>query len=65
MALLLGGGPMMALVAAAVTAVVDRVGRMLNRRNLPFFFQQVVGGALGAGGALVATATGLVPQSQL
>lgn len=64
-ALLLGGGPMMALVAAAVTAVVDRVGRLLNRQNLPFFFQQVVGGALGAGGALVATATGLVPPSQL
>ncbi|MFI9384119.1 threonine/serine exporter ThrE family protein [Kutzneria sp. NPDC052558] len=64
-ALLLGGGPMMALVAALVTAVVDRVGRLLNRRNLPFFFQQVVGGALGAGGALVATATGLVPPSQL
>ena len=64
-ALLLGGGPMMALVAAAVTAVVDRVGRILNRHNLPFFFQQVVGGALGAAGALVATATGLVPPSQL
>ncbi|HEY0499448.1 MAG TPA: threonine/serine exporter family protein [Kutzneria sp.] len=64
-ALLLGGGPMMALVAAAVTAVVDRVGRILNRFNLPFFFQQVAGGALGAAGALIATATGLVPPNQL
>lgn len=64
-ALLLGGGLVMALVAAVVTAVVDRVGRVLNRYDVPFFFQQVVGGALGAAGALVATATGLVPPNQL
>ncbi|MGH3796904.1 MAG: threonine/serine ThrE exporter family protein [Pseudonocardiaceae bacterium] len=33
----------LALLAAVVTALVDRIGRVLNRRSLPFFFQQVVG----------------------
>jgi uncharacterized membrane protein YjjP (DUF1212 family) len=33
----------LAVIAAAVTALVDRIGRVLNRRSLPFFFQQVVG----------------------
>ncbi|MGH3920680.1 MAG: threonine/serine ThrE exporter family protein, partial [Pseudonocardiaceae bacterium] len=38
-----GAGFGLAAVAAAVTALVDRIGRVLNRRSLPFFFQQVVG----------------------
>jgi uncharacterized membrane protein YjjP (DUF1212 family) len=42
--LLLGGGPDIAVVAMVITAVVDRLGRLLNRYALPFFFQQVVGG---------------------
>ncbi|HEY2765628.1 MAG TPA: threonine/serine exporter family protein [Pseudonocardiaceae bacterium] len=33
----------LAAVAATVTALVDRIGRVLNRRALPFFFQQVIG----------------------
>ncbi len=38
-----GAGFGLAAVAAAVTALVDRIGRVLNQRSLPFFFQQVVG----------------------
>ena len=60
-AFLVGGGLVLALTAAAITAVVDRVGRILNRRNLPFFFQQLVGGALGTGAALAIFSTGLLP----
>ncbi|MBW4718883.1 threonine/serine exporter family protein [Saccharothrix sp. SC076] len=60
-AFLVGGGPFIALSAALVTAVVDRVGRMLNRREVPFFFQQVVGGALAATAALGLYATDLLP----
>lgn len=60
-ALLIGGDAAMALFAAVITAVVDRVGRLLNRRALPFFFQQVVGGALATGGALALLASGVLP----
>jgi len=61
-AYLVGGGTLLALSAAGVTAVIDRVGRVLNRRNLPFFFQQVVGGALATASALVLYATDLLPD---
>ncbi|PRY46306.1 threonine/serine ThrE exporter family protein [Umezawaea tangerina] len=61
-AVLVGGGLLLALTAAFVTAVLDRVGRVLNRRNLPFFFQQVVGGGLATGAALVMYATDLLPS---
>ncbi|WP_434451560.1 threonine/serine ThrE exporter family protein [Lentzea sp. E54] len=60
-AFLVGGGWVLALTAAVITAVVDRVGRLLNRRALPFFFQQLVGGALGTGAALAVYATGWLP----
>src|SRR5688500_2411649 len=45
-ALLLGAAPITALAAFAVTAIIDRAGRLLNRWGLPAFFQQVVGGTL-------------------
>lgn len=61
-AFLVGGGPLLALTAALVTAVIDRVGRVLNRRALPFFFQQVVGGALASTAALAMYATDLLPS---
>ncbi|CCH27743.1 threonine/serine exporter family protein [Actinosynnema sp. NPDC047251] len=61
-AFLVGGGPLIALTAALVTAVIDRVGRVLNRRGLPFFFQQVVGGALASATALALYATDLLPS---
>jgi uncharacterized membrane protein YjjB (DUF3815 family) len=40
--------------------VIDRVGRLLNRRGLPFFFQQVAGGALATGVTLVIMKIGLL-----
>ncbi|WP_245931135.1 threonine/serine exporter family protein [Actinokineospora auranticolor] len=57
---LIGGAAPMAAAAAVVTALVDRVGRLLNRRALPFFFQQVVGGALATGAALALIASGVL-----
>ena len=45
-AVLLGGGLITGLAAFGVTAVIDRIGRLLNRRGLPAFFQQVIGGML-------------------
>ncbi|WP_407924420.1 threonine/serine exporter family protein [Actinokineospora pegani] len=61
---LIGGAPLMAVFAGLITAVVDRVGRVLNKRALPFFFQQVVGGALATGGALALFVSGLVPAAR-
>ncbi|CAM4184246.1 threonine/serine exporter family protein [Kibdelosporangium persicum] len=60
---LLGAGPLVALVAAVITAVIDRIGRVLNRYNLPFFFQQVIGGALATGGSLAVVSTGWLGES--
>ncbi|EIF00737.1 threonine/serine exporter family protein [Saccharomonospora glauca] len=42
--LLLGGTGWLPVISFAISAVVDRVGRLLNKGALPFFFQQVVGG---------------------
>lgn len=62
-AVLLGGGPLLAGIAAFTTALIDRVGRIVNRLALPFFFQQVIGGVLAMGMALSVHA--LDPGSQL
>lgn len=43
-ALLVGGGWLVCVVAFGSAAVIDRAKRLLNRTGLPFFFQQVVGG---------------------
>ncbi|OZD01864.1 hypothetical protein CH275_18935 [Rhodococcus sp. 06-235-1A] len=45
---LLGGGPLVAVISFLTTMVIDRIGRVLNRAGLPFFFQQVVGGFVAA-----------------
>ncbi len=45
-AALFGGGPALVLLAAATTAVIDRVQRRLARKGLPAFFTQVVGAAI-------------------
>jgi uncharacterized membrane protein YjjP (DUF1212 family) len=62
-AVLIGGGAVVALFAAMITALVDRIGRLLNRRALPFFFQQVVGGILATAGAVAIVASNLLPAS--
>ena len=51
--LVLGGGWLEALLAALTTALIGQVLRALNRRNLPVFFQQVVGAALATGVAVL------------
>ena len=61
-ALLIGGDAAMAVFAGVITALVDRVGRLLNKRALPFFFQQVVGGALATTAALALVASNLLPE---
>jgi len=50
---LLGGGWLVALVAALTTGVIGQLIRVLGRRGLPMFFQQ-------AAGAAVATATAVL-----
>ncbi|CAL99811.1 uncharacterized membrane protein YjjP (DUF1212 family) [Saccharopolyspora erythraea NRRL 2338] len=67
LAVLLGGGAdwRLPLIAAATAALIDRVGRVLNRRALPFFFQQAVGGAVATTIAMGCFATGLLPNPAL
>src|SRR5206468_944719 len=43
-AVLLGGTPPISLTAFVVTAVIDRVGRVLGRWDVASFFLQMVGG---------------------
>lgn len=45
--LVLGGDWVVATVAFGSTVVTDRIGRVLNRYGIPYFFQQVAGGFLG------------------
>jgi uncharacterized membrane protein YjjP (DUF1212 family) len=60
-AVLIGGDLRVALFAGITTAVIDRVGRLLNRRGLPFFFQQLVGGALATAATVGIRRFGLLP----
>ncbi|MBJ7464949.1 MAG: threonine/serine exporter family protein [Mycolicibacterium sp.] len=45
-AMLLGGNWLVCILAAVTSAVIDRVGRYLNRIGTPFFFQHAVGAAI-------------------
>ncbi|PZF79728.1 threonine/serine ThrE exporter family protein [Jiangella anatolica] len=45
-ALLLNGGPLVALVAAVTTIVIDRTLRAVRRKGLPYLFQQIIGAGL-------------------
>ncbi|UFU06662.1 threonine/serine ThrE exporter family protein [Ruania halotolerans] len=45
-AVLLGGGWAVAMVAAATTMTIDRILRFLRHRGLPYLFQQVVGAGI-------------------
>ena len=49
----LGGGWLVALVAALTTATVEQVIRALDRRGLPLFFQQAAGAAVATGVAVL------------
>lgn len=60
-AVLLGGSLITGLAAFGITAVIDRIGRVLNRRGLPAFFRQVIGGALGTGATVALFGLGAFP----
>lgn len=45
-AMLLGGTWIICLLAFVTSAVIDRVGRLLNRIGTPFFFQHAVGAGI-------------------
>ncbi|GFG48629.1 hypothetical protein CQY20_10100 [Mycolicibacterium agri] len=45
-AMLLGGTWVTCVLAAVTSALIDRVGRLLNKINTPFFFQHVTGAAI-------------------
>ncbi|OZM70938.1 amino acid export carrier protein [Amycolatopsis antarctica] len=47
--LIIGGTGWTPVIAFVISAIVDRVGRILNKYALPFFFQQVVGGFIATG----------------
>ncbi|MEX2291348.1 MAG: threonine/serine exporter family protein [Mycobacteriales bacterium] len=55
-AVLLGGGLLVALIAFATTAAVDRLTFMLTRRLVPDFYANAAGAALVTGVAVVLTA---------
>ncbi|HYX96689.1 MAG TPA: threonine/serine exporter family protein, partial [Geodermatophilus sp.] len=63
--LVLGGGWAEALLAAATTALVEQVLRVLNRWTLPLFFQQVAGAALATGVAVLLLAWEVDVQTPL
>jgi len=63
-AMLLGGSWITCGLAAATTAAIDRVGRILNRVKLPFFFLQASGAAIATAVAVVASRiTGQSPET--
>ena len=53
-AMLFAGSWLTCLLAALTAAVIDRVGRLLNRWGTPFFFQHAVGAAIATVVALAA-----------
>ena len=63
--ILLGGGWLVALIAALTTASVEQSMRVLGRRGLPLFFQQVAGAALATGVAVLLVAWDVDVRSSL
>jgi uncharacterized membrane protein YjjP (DUF1212 family) len=65
MGILLGGGWLVALIAALTTASIEQSMRVLDRRGLPLFFQQVAGAALATGVAVLLVAADVDVRSSL
>jgi uncharacterized membrane protein YjjP (DUF1212 family) len=63
--LLLGGGWLVALVAALTTATIEQMMRVLGRRGLPMFFQQAAGAAVATGMAVLLVAWDVEVRSSL
>jgi uncharacterized membrane protein YjjP (DUF1212 family) len=62
--LLLGGGLDIAVVAFAISSLIDRIGRVLNRYHLPFFFQQVVGGLVATLSAMAIVSSNILTTNR-
>jgi len=60
-AVLLGGPPLIALTAFVVTAVIDRLGRLLGRWGVAAFFLQLVGGLVATVSTVGLLAVGALP----
>jgi uncharacterized membrane protein YjjP (DUF1212 family) len=60
-ALLLGGPPVIGLTAFVVTALLDRLGRLLGRWGVAPFFLQMVGGMVVTLSTLGLFAVGALP----
>ncbi|WP_319804108.1 threonine/serine exporter family protein [Nocardioides dongkuii] len=58
-ALQLGGGPVVVLIALVAAISIDRLQMWISRRRIPTFYQQVAGGGLASLIALGASATPL------
>lgn len=59
---LIGAGPVVAVISAVTTALIDRVGRILNGWQLPLLFQQVVAAALATGVVIGLHGVGWLPE---
>ncbi|MFD3510534.1 threonine/serine exporter ThrE family protein [Nocardia sp. NPDC058666] len=55
-AVLLGGGFLLAAISFATTAVIDVVNRVLHQLGLPLFFQHMIGGIVAATPAIALAA---------
>lgn len=63
--LLLGGGAVVMATAFVATILTDRLNRRLNRREVPFFYQYVVGGAVATFAAIALVAANVPVNSSL
>jgi uncharacterized membrane protein YjjP (DUF1212 family) len=64
-ALQLGGGPVVLAIAFVSAVCIDRLQLTLARRRVPFFYQQVAGGALAMLLAVGADASGITADPSL
>lgn len=62
-ALLIGGGFTVALLAALATGVIWGITRWLRRHSIPMFFQQVVGGGIVTASATALASAGWLDDS--
>ncbi|WP_372729375.1 threonine/serine exporter ThrE family protein [Nocardioides sp.] len=63
--ILLGGGPTVVALAFIASVIIDRMQMAMARRRLPFFYQQVAGGAIATIIAVAAAGVGLVGNPSL
>jgi uncharacterized membrane protein YjjP (DUF1212 family) len=64
-AILLGGTATVIAIAFSAAVCIDRLQLVMARRRMPFFYQQVAGGALATILAVVAAWTGMVENPSL